>query len=105
MNLPYPFDNATGVKASPLGTINLVDQQGKAIAQLPIITAYTVADEESGPALLDERCGDGYGDGSGAYGQGSYFGCGYGIGNSTVEGYGTACMGGSGLGSEPSGHP
>ena len=77
MNLPYPFDNASGVKANPEGTINLIDQQGKPLAQISLTTAFELS---MGAELTECDGGDfGYGIGHG-YGVGSGHGHGYGAG-------------------------
>ena len=65
MNLPYPFHNASGVKANLDGTISLVGDQGKALARLPLATAFELSPEAEGHGY-----GFGYGDGSG-FGDGS----------------------------------
>ena len=65
MNLPYPFDNASGVKADDHGTIDLVDAQGKALARIPMSTAFELSTEVEGYCSGDAY-GFTYGDGSGS---------------------------------------
>ena len=65
MNLPYPFHNASGVQINLDGTIRLIDHQGKALARLPLATAFELSPEAEGHGY-----GFGYGDGSG-FGDGS----------------------------------
>ena len=74
MNLPYPFHNASGVKANPDGSINLIDHQGKPLARLPLITAFELSPEAEGHGYAD---GHGFRNGGGF---GSSFGSGYGYG-------------------------
>jgi hypothetical protein len=64
MNLPYPFDNASGVKADAHGTIDLVDAQGKTLARIPMMTAFELSPEAEGDGYAD-GFGVGYGDGYG----------------------------------------
>jgi hypothetical protein len=79
MNLPYPFDNASGVKANLDGAISLIDDQGKALARIPLTTAFELSPEAEGfgHGGLGHGSGHGYGFGHG-YGDGSGFGDGYG---------------------------
>ena len=94
MNLPYPFNKASGFRANLDGTLSLVDVQGKALARVPLDAAYAAIDDAeagfAGDYGTDEGCGDGYGDGT--YGQGSYFGSGCGFttsgGNGSTNGDG-----------------
>jgi hypothetical protein len=95
MNLPYPFDKASDVKADVHGAISLIDDQGKALARIPMTTAFELSPEVEGHGYgddygTDEGFGDGYGDGT--YGQGSYFGSGCGFttsgGNGSTNGDG-----------------
>ena len=69
MNLPYPFDNASGVQINLDGSINLIDQQGKRLARIPMTTAFELSPKSEG---------HGYGD---SYGEGGGFGDGYGDGD------------------------
>ena len=80
MNLPHPFEKASDVRADAQGSISLVDAQGKALARLPLITAFELSPEAEG---------HGYGVGSG---DGSGYGFGYGVGS----GYGLVYRDGSG---------
>ena len=74
MNLPYPFDNASGVQTNLDGTVSLIDDQGKTLARLPLATAFDLSPEAEG-------FGFGYGDGfRGGYGYGGgYGGRGFGL--------------------------
>jgi len=77
MNLPYPFDNASDVQADVHGSINLIDAQGKALARIPMITAFELSPEAEGYG----HGGHGFGHGDGSifgYGHGHGFGDGYG---------------------------
>ena len=69
MNLPYPFDNASGVQTNLDGSINLIDHQGNTLARIPLATAFELSPEVKG---------HGYGD---SYGEGGGFGDGYGDGD------------------------
>ena len=90
MNLPSPFHKASDVKANPDGTINLIDYMGKALARIPLTTAFELSTGSKGLGS-----GNGYGFTDGA-GSGSSYGSnsGYGIG----EGYGRTYGDGSGRG-------
>jgi hypothetical protein len=96
MNLPYPFDNASGVKADAHGTIDLVDAQGKTLARIPMMTAFELSPEAEGDGYAD-GFGVGYGDGSG-FGYGADVGDGYGDGYGSGDGYGDDVGDGSGSG-------
>jgi hypothetical protein len=61
MNLPYPFDNASGVKANPDGSISLIDAQGKALARLPLATAFELTTGAEGHGVQDYNDFDGSG--------------------------------------------
>ena len=77
MNLPHPFEKAKDVKANPDGTINLIDDQGKTLARLPLITAFDLSPEAEGYGF-----GHGFGHGHGSgYGYGYGFGVGGGYGD------------------------
>ena len=65
MNLPHPFNKASDVKANLDGSVSLIDDQGKALARLPLATAFELSPEAEGHGY-----GFGYGDGSG-FGDGS----------------------------------
>jgi len=78
MNLPYPFDKASGVRADVHGTISLIDAQGKPLARIPMNTAFELSPEVEG---------DGYGDGYG-YGGGNDDSYGYGFGTGYGQRYG-----------------
>ena len=87
MNLPPPFEKASGVRATLDGTISLVDDQGKTLARLPLITAFDLSPEvEGGGYGHGSGDGDGVGDGVGS---GYGFGSGYGSGPSDGSGYGS----------------
>jgi hypothetical protein len=90
MNLPHPFNKASDVRADAQGTINLIDYMGKALARIPLTTAFELSTGSKGLGS-----GDGYGFTDGA-GSGSSYGSnsGYGIG----EGYGRTYGDGSGRG-------
>ena len=91
MNLPYPFDNASGVKADDHGTIDLVDAQGKTLARIPMTTAFELSPEVKGSGY-GSGYGGGFGDGSGSgygYGYGSGYGYGYGSGDDVGDGDGS----------------
>ena len=98
MNLPYPFDNASGVQINLDGSINLIDHQGKPLARLPLITAFELS-------MGAEGLGDGrnnrHRDGSG-HGFGSEYGHGHRIGSGTGYGvgYGGTDVDGSGRGKD-----
>ena len=82
MNLPHPFEKAKDVKANPDGTINLIDDQCKPLARIPMSTAFELSPEVEGHGY---GLGYGYGYGSGyavgfGYGEGVGFGDGYGDG-------------------------
>jgi len=96
MNLPYPFDKASGVQADPDGAINLIDQQGKPLARIPMATAFELSPEAEGDGYAD-GFGVGYGDGSG-FGYGADVGDGYGDGYGSGDGYGDDVGDGSGSG-------
>ena len=74
MNLPHPFDKASGTKTNPDGSISLVDAQGKALARIPMATAFELSPEAEGYGYAD---GHGFRNGGGF---GSSFGSGYGYG-------------------------
>ena len=76
MNLPHPFDNASGVKADAQGSFRLIDRQGKSLARIPMNTAFELSSKS-----------EGYGHGSHGFGSGSGFG--YGDGYSYGQGYGS----------------
>ena len=89
MNLPYPFDKASGTKTNPDGSISLIDDQGNSLARIPMTTAFELSPEVKGHGD-DDGSGQGYG-----CGQGSGSGYGYGVGYSGY-GYGKADDDGSG---------
>ena len=77
MNLPYPFNKASGVKANFDGAIRLIDAQGKPLARVPMTTAFELSPEAEGYG----HGGHGFGHGDGSifgYGDGHGFGDGYG---------------------------
>ena len=80
MNLPPPFEKAKDVKANLDGSVSLIDDQGKALARLPLITAFELSPEAEGFGF-----GHGYGDGDG-YGVGDGFGHGSGYGDGDGSG-------------------
>ena len=80
MNLPHPFNKASDVKANLDGSVSLIDDQGKALARLPLITAFELSPEAEGFGF-----GHGYGDGDG-YGVGDGFGHGSGYGDGDGSG-------------------
>ena len=88
MNLPHPFNKASGVRADVHGAISLFDYMGKALARIPLTTAFELSTGSKGLGS-----GNGYGFTDGA-GSGSSYGSnsGYGIG----EGYGRTYGDGSG---------
>lgn len=90
MNLPYPFEKASDVRINPNGTISLINARGKALARIPLTTAFELSTGSKGLGS-----GDGYGFTDGA-GSGSSYGSntGYGIG----QGYGMTYGDGSGRG-------
>ena len=45
MNLPPPFDNASGTKTNPDGSISLIDAQGAVLARIPLSTAFELLRE------------------------------------------------------------
>ena len=89
MNLPYPFDKASGVKADAHGAISLVDAQGKSLARLPLATAFELSPEAEGYG----HGGHGFGSGDG-----SIYGHGYGYGHGFGDGYGDDVGDGDGSG-------
>ena len=90
MNLPYPFNKASALMPDTQGSISLVDDQGKALARLPLITAFELSPEAEG-------YGHGFGFGEG-YGPGSGYGYGFGHGYGYGDGYGSGYGDGSGRG-------
>ena len=96
MNLPHPFEKASALMPDTQGSISLVDDQGKALARLPLITAFELSPEAEGFGVGDgDGYGGGFGDGSGdglGYGFGDGFGSGVGVG----DGYGFVYGDGSG---------
>ena len=48
MNLPPPFNKAKGVKANPDGSISLIDARGKALARIPMNTAFELSKRVAG---------------------------------------------------------
>ena len=69
MNLPYPFNKASGIQPNAQGSISLIDDQGKSLSRIPLSTAFELSPEVKG---------HGYGD---SYGEGGGFGDGYGDGD------------------------
>ena len=84
MNLPYPFDNASDVKADVHGSINLIDDQGTSLARIPLNTAFELSTES--------EVGD-------IYGYSSIYGLGYGSGYGSDGAYGFSLGQGDGTGS------
>lgn len=78
MNLPYPFEKASDVKANPEGSISLVDVQGKPLARIPMTTAFELSPKAE--CYGHGSHGFGPGDGSG-FGYGDRYGCGFGSGD------------------------
>ena len=78
MNLPYPFQSASDVKADPEGSISLVDAQGKPLARIPMTTAFGLSPKAE--CYGHGSYGFGPGDGSG-FGYGDRYGCGFGSGD------------------------
>ena len=74
MNLPHPFNKASGVRADAQGSISLIDDQGKALVLIPMDTAFELSSEAEGHGYAD---GHGFRNGGGF---GSSFGSGYGYG-------------------------
>ena len=89
MNLPHPFDNASDVRADVHGAINLVDDQGKALARIPMATAFELSPEAEG---------DGYGGHGFGHGDGSGYGSCDGYGDGCGDGYGDDVGDGDGSG-------
>ena len=89
MNLPHPFDNASDVRADVHGAINLVDDQGKALARIPMATAFELSPEAEG---------DGYGGHGFNHGDGSGYGSCDGYGDGCGDGYGDDVGDGDGSG-------
>jgi hypothetical protein len=90
VKLPPPFDNATDVKANPDGTINLIDYMGKALARIPLSTAFELSPEAEGYGYAD---GHGHGDGGGfgsSFGSGSGYGYGQSYGQTDGSGLGNS---------------
>jgi hypothetical protein len=91
VNFPYPFGNASDVRANPEGAISLVDDQGKALVRIPMNTAFELSPEAEG---------DGYG---GGFGYGDSYGGGFGygadVGGGSGDGYGSGDSYGGGFGS------
>ena len=80
MNLPYPFEKASDIKANPDGTLDLIDAQGKALARISLPTAF---------ALLREPKRDGFTRPKRDSRQDFYFGAFYfGAETSSGEGFG-----------------
>ena len=48
MKLPYPFHKAADVRINPNGTICLVDARDKALARIPLNTAFKLSPESEG---------------------------------------------------------
>ena len=100
MNLPPPFEKASDVRATLEGSINLIDQQGKSLVQIPLTTAFELSAKIDGYGDGDVRRnsdGSGFGYGNGlSYGYGHWVGSGTGYGFAT--GYGRAEVDGSGRG-------
>ena len=70
MNLPDPFDKASGTKTNPDGSISLIDDQGNSLARIPLNTAFELSPKSEGHGFGDSYgegggFGDGYGDGDG----------------------------------------
>ena len=89
MNLPYPFDKASGVKANLDGAIRLIDAQGKPLARVPLNIAFELSPEAEGYG----HGGHGFGDG-----EGSIYGSGFGYGHGFGDGYGDDVGDGDGSG-------
>ena len=96
MNLPHPFQDAVGIQPNTHGTIDLIDDQGKALSRIPMATAFELSPEAEGDGYAD-GFGVGYGDGSG-FGYGADVGDGYGDGYGSGDGYGDDVGDGSGSG-------
>jgi hypothetical protein len=64
MNLPPPFNKAKGVKTNPDGSISLIDARGKALARIPLTTAFELSPEAEGHGVQDynDLDGSGFGD-------------------------------------------
>ena len=93
MNLPYPFNKASGVKANLDGAIRLIDAQGKPLARIPMTTAFELSPEAEGYG----HGGHGFGHGDGSiYGHG--YGYGHGCGDGFGDGYGDDVGDGDGSG-------
>ena len=94
MNLPHPFESAEFIKVTTRGEIHLVNGKGRVLAALPLATAWSLSEGESGYGYgvgygVGFGDGDGYGDGDGdGYGNGIGFGNGYGYGIGYGSGYG-----------------
>jgi len=94
MNLPYPFNKASGIQPNAQGSISLIDARGKFIARIPMNTAFELSTDTE-----DYCSGDDYGFTYGG-GLGSDFGdCdGRGYGDGDGAGYGDGLGDGSGRG-------
>ena len=84
MKLPYPFHKAADVRINPNGTINLIDARDKALARIPLNTAFKLSTES--------EVGD-------IYGYSSVYGLGYGSGYGSDGAYGFSLGQGDGTGS------
>jgi hypothetical protein len=93
VNLPYPFDKASGIQPNAQGSIRLIDDQGKALARIPMNTAFELSPEAEGYG----HGGHGFGHGDGSiYGHGH--GYGHGCGDGFGDGYGDDVGNGDGSG-------
>lgn len=102
LNLPHPFQDASGLKPDADGAVSLIDAGGKTLARVPLNTAF-----ELSPGTAGCSSGPGYsyghGDCSGesygyAYDSGDGYGHGhrYGFGDGRGVGYGDGLPNGSG---------
>jgi hypothetical protein len=83
MNLPHPFEKASGIQPNAQGSISLIDDQGKSLARIPLNTAFELTTES--------EVGD-------IYGYGSVYGLGYGSGYGSDGAYGFSLGYGDGTG-------
>ena len=91
MNLPHPFNKASGIQPNAQGSVSLIDDQGKALVLIPMTTAFELSPEVKGSGY-GSGYGGGFGDGSGSgygYGYGSGYGYGYGSGDDVGDGDGS----------------
>jgi len=81
-SLPPPFQAASDVKPNLDGSISLIDAKGKALAQVPLTTAFELSPPPPQRSRWHRSAyGDCFSDGSGhGYGYGGSYGSGHGQG-------------------------